>query len=137
MKILAAVLTALIFNFMFLVGLKIGYIDFYDIGIYFNSFFTAKQPYIYLAFFIPTLIAFYLPKKLLLSTLIILTVICLSSFVFAKQIGKELYGQTASYQIGSHFVKDITLLFSHRGIDYVYFKDKKSTKEFKSSQRVR
>lgn len=137
MKIFAAIVTALVFNFMFLVGLKIGYIDFYNIEIFFNSFFTKNQPLSYAAFFIPALFAFYLPKKFMLIILAALSLAALSSFIFPVQIGNKLYTQKASYQIGKHEVKDITLLYSHRGVDYVYFENLQITKAYDSKNRTK
>jgi len=137
MKILASLLTALIFNFMFLVGLKMGYIDKYGIEVYFNAFFSKNQPLSYVAFLLPTLVAFYLPQKAMLSILAVLTIIAHTTFFFAEPIGKKLYSEVASYKIGKHDVTDITLLYSQRGVDYVYFKNSGVTKIYETKNRVK
>ena len=135
MKFAAALLFALSFNFIFIVGLKAGYLEPYGIKMFFNPLFMIKQPWIYLFFFIPTLLVFYLPKKLAVTLFITLSLCAVSSFIFPKKIGYALYGSVQSYQIGKYAVDDITLLFTHKERDYVLFEGALQAKEFKKSDR--
>ncbi|MGM0622945.1 MAG: hypothetical protein ACQESH_02885 [Campylobacterota bacterium] len=135
MKFAAALLFALSFNFIFIVGLKAGYLEAYGIKMFFNPLFMIMQPWIYLFFFIPTLLVFYLPKKLAVTLFVTLSLCAISSFIFPKKIGYMLYGSVQSYQIGKYEVNDITLLFNYKERDFVLFEGATRAKEFEKSKR--
>jgi len=136
-KIIAAILSALAFNFLFLVGLKIGYLDHYAIEVYYNPFFAHNQPWSYLFFFVPALLSFYIPQKLGAIIMILLILISLSTFIAPLQIGHKLYSEEAYYKIGQYPTPKVTLLLSHRGNDYVLFDGHESAKIIKTSNRIK
>ncbi len=137
MKIFAAVLLALIFTFLFLVGLKINYLDRYGVEIYFNAFFSSNQPYGFLFFFLFCLAAMYLPKKGAGAGVLCTFAVALSTFFAGDTIGIKLYSQKAAYTIGEYTTPDLQLLYSYRGVDYVLFAEDKSVKTLSSDLRTR
>ncbi len=134
MKILTALFAALVFDFLFLTGLKINYIDYYDLSIYYNPFFADNQPLWYLIFLLPSLVAFFMPKNITVTVLLVTTLLSCTPFVAGKRIGEELYAKEATYTLGKRSTGVVTRLYSLRGTDYVLFPKTQTIKAIPSEK---
>jgi len=93
-KFFQAFLTGLFFmfilDFLVILGIKINYIDFYEVGLYYNAFFADNQNG--LIFFASSLllgyILIYIDNNILSTTLLVL-LFSLATLTFVKSIGQS------------------------------------------------
>ncbi len=118
----------LLLDFLLFIGIKINYIDIYDIKVYYNPLFVDNQPYIVL-FILSIIFGYFISNKKSLKIFtyiyILLIVISLSTFYepIGKSLGKLLFEKdNISFKVGKiSFSGD--LLYKGRKYTYIYRKD--------------
>ncbi len=131
-KVINSFLLGLIFvlllDFLLFIGIKINYIDIYNIKVYYNPLFVDNQPYIIL-FVLSIVFGYFISNKksLKIFTYIYIMLIVISLSTFYEPIGKSL-GQllfkkdNISFKVGKiSFNGD--LLYKGRKYTYIYRKD--------------
>ncbi len=131
-KVISSFLLGFIFvlllDFLFFIGIKINYIDIYNIKVYYNPLFADNQPYI-LLFILSALFGYLISNKrsLKLFAYIYILLIFISLFTFYKPIGKSLgeilfKKDNLSFKVGKISFKG-DLLYRGRKYTYIYRKD--------------
>ncbi len=131
-KVISSFLLGLIFvlllDFLLFIGIKINYIDIYNIKVYYNPLFVDNQPYIVL-FVLSIIFGYFISskKRLKLFAYIYIVLIFLSLSTFYKPIGKNLgellfKRDSLSFKVGkTAFNGD--LLYRGRRYTYIFRKD--------------
>lgn len=118
----------LLLDFLLFAGIKINYIDFYNINVYYNTLFVDNQSYI-LLFILSLLFGYLISNKksarVFAYIYILLIFVSLSSFFnpIGKTLGKILFQkENLSFRVGkTTFEGD--LLYKGRKYTYIYRKD--------------
>jgi len=131
----------IVFDFIFYAGLMINYIEKYGIPLFFNEFFIKSQ--FWLVWPVGMLLygaVFMVSNSNISKILFYILSFGLAGLTWIPEygdlIGKALFAkENVSYQFKTFTIKDSTLMFSSRGLDYVLLPGKKRVIKYPSSYR--
>lgn len=98
-------------DFLFFIGLKKNYFDFYNIDIYFNIYFIDNQPFLYIAIasLVLGFLILYTPLRKALEIIYVIVLLLCFSMLFksvAREIGEDIFVQKSiTCKLGSQEFK--------------------------------
>ncbi len=131
----------MVYDFIFYAGLMVNYIKAYNIPIFFNEFFVDTQPWwLWIAGVLLYGAVFMLKNQKGQKALFYLLSLLIAALPwvpgYGEKIGRALFAkEPVHYRFDHTEVRDVTLLYSGRGYDYVLLKDRKSAVKYPSSYR--
>ncbi len=129
------------YDFIFYAGLMVNYIKAYNIPLFFNEFFIDSQHWwLWIAGVLLYGGLFMVRNKKVQKAFFYLLSFLIAALPwipeFGEQIGRALFSKERMvYRFDHTEVKDVTLLYSGRGYDYVLLKGRKSAVKYPSSYR--